>query len=342
MSLVKKVLLASLIGLFCLVFLEVLLQVHFRSANGQWLFATQSNFKVPYVAPVSDRRHYVLKPGFRNESISINKLGFRGKLPEKNDRQPLICFIGDSVPYGAGVEDNETLPVHLERLLQRDGLTVSVLNGGVPSYNLRQSLDRWRLDIAPRWKCSLIILNAANDVSLYDYYGESWTPDYTWANHRFGISAPSWSGLAHYIRASFQNLSPTVKQLPINKFMKNLSEDFEDNLRWPQNQRIPIILLPVVPCYYAADLVNAESSASCAGYKNYEEIAKKWQSKIEAVNIVLKNAATAKGLHYLDTAAYLDGNGREGKFVDFIHFSDDGARAVARFIRDYIVQRKLL
>lgn len=92
------------------------------------------------------------KLGFRNRSdgkyryteiignplVTTDKYGFRngnGWNPDNNE--PAIVFVGDSTVFCAEVNDDETVPSEVSKLLS--DLNVSVLNAGVRGYNTVQS-----------------------------------------------------------------------------------------------------------------------------------------------------------------------------------------------------------
>jgi lysophospholipase L1-like esterase len=73
-------------------------------------------------------------------SAHTNSLGFRG--PEfPDERRPdefLVLCLGDSVLFGIGLRDDETVPVHLEEALRArapEGRKVRVLNGAIPGWS---------------------------------------------------------------------------------------------------------------------------------------------------------------------------------------------------------------
>jgi hypothetical protein len=138
--------------------------------------------------------------------------------------------------FGWGVRDGETSPALLQQDLDNNGYHYFVLNAGVPSYNLRQSLDRWQLDVAPTYKCSVIVLNAANDVSLIDYYGSHWSPDLTWASERFGVRAAQTSATVFLLdgrRDAWVNcskLTPREPKMPSPRSPRTSSAG--SNRRW--------------------------------------------------------------------------------------------------------------
>lgn len=96
-----------------------------------------------------------LAPGFRLQSgtyrISINSLGLRG--PEISPSKPpgvtQIAIVGESSAFGYLVSDGEEAARVLEDTLRDHGHNVEVLNGGVPGYNLFQSIVRFREVLAP-------------------------------------------------------------------------------------------------------------------------------------------------------------------------------------------------
>jgi lysophospholipase L1-like esterase len=98
---------------------------------------------------------YDLRPGFRLRSgvyqVSINSLGLRGS--EINRQKPLgvkrIAVVGESSAFGYFVSDGQEAARLLEKALREDGQVVEVVNGGVPGYNLFQSIVRFEELLAP-------------------------------------------------------------------------------------------------------------------------------------------------------------------------------------------------
>lgn len=72
------------------------------------------------------------EPGFRSD-IVINELGYRQRSfnPRKPDATKRLLVVGDSFVFGLGVQERETLPRVLERLLNDGGEgATEVINGG--------------------------------------------------------------------------------------------------------------------------------------------------------------------------------------------------------------------
>ncbi len=74
--------------------------------------------------------------------VRINNLGLRG--PDTAEDKPAgglrIAVVGDSIVFGQGVEESETLPALLAELLEKDagGRKVEWVNSGVLGYNTAQ------------------------------------------------------------------------------------------------------------------------------------------------------------------------------------------------------------
>lgn len=71
--------------------------------------------------------------------VSTNKDRLRNPPVEPEKEEFRILAIGDSCTFGVGVNDNETWPVQLERIMSRTRPgTVEVINAGVPGYTAYQ------------------------------------------------------------------------------------------------------------------------------------------------------------------------------------------------------------
>jgi GDSL-like Lipase/Acylhydrolase family len=330
----------------CLVLIETLLQTHFRITKGYWLLLDRTNFAVPYVKPVNDRREYSLRENASDGRHRINSKGFRGAEIDSRSNAPLICVIGDSVPFGAGVADEETFPAHLQKALRASGSAVQVLNGGVASYNLRQSFDRWRIDIAPAYRCRLLLVNAANDVSLIDYFGEKWTPDVTWAQARFDIATNRIaislyaSVVQRRLQAAAQigSLSEQEQRRFVDVVLTSVGQAVDEAVA----QNLPVVILPISPCYATGRVEDTDSREACHGYPDYAALARRWQPLIAMLNAGLKALAARKGIHYLPVDEFFNRRGRAGMFVDFIHFSNAGNHEIAQFILEFVHDKGLL
>jgi hypothetical protein len=89
---------------------------------------------------VASREHYTYQ-----HRVRVNALGLRG--PEVEPKRPgelRVLALGDSLTYGQGVADDETIPAQLERCLrERDPArrSWSVVNAGHRAYDTHQELE---------------------------------------------------------------------------------------------------------------------------------------------------------------------------------------------------------
>jgi lysophospholipase L1-like esterase len=343
--------LASLLGLtFSFLVGEAILQGHYRVRNGQWLFRQKSNFIIHYIAPAPDRREYTLKPGYVEEGLYINENGFRGSLISPNDPAPLICVLGDSVPFGVDVPDDQTYPFLLQAELCKSGQRVNVLNAGVPSYNLRQSIDRFRYEVVPPYRPGLVIIQAANDVMLATHYREEWTPDVTWATVRMkgGVDYSCAIGrcaLYRYVtraaRIHAAREKEFHKEFAPDRMIEGIQDTLARELSRFTRRGISVILLPNDPFYYSGpDRTRNRQLKRWWEYAFYHRI---WNRSVDRYNQALADAASrASGVYFFDTRTIMDTQDRGKMYVDFIHLSPAGNAVLAKTLAEFIRRGKLI
>lgn len=110
---------------------------------------------------------YALKPhmeerAFRS-TIRTNSLGFRS--PEPDPEKPTIAVLGDSIAFGYGIENDETIPAHLQTLLEN---RFNVLNTAVPGYGLGQEVATYHGSVAPLHPIAVILIFHWNDLEYQE------------------------------------------------------------------------------------------------------------------------------------------------------------------------------
>lgn len=115
--------------------------------------------------------------GWTGEGLTtINAMGLRGKLPETPAPADTvrILAVGGSTTFGWGVDDSETYPVELERLLAHEFRKrgVTVVNGGVTAYDLDHAA-RLLKQIAPVIQPQVVLVG----VYWHDLPFDGLTPD---------------------------------------------------------------------------------------------------------------------------------------------------------------------
>lgn len=95
--------------------------------------------------------------------IRVNQLGLRGPETTRKPERPRVLFVGDSFTFGDFVDDEDTLPAAVERVLVGD---VEVLNGGVNGTTIvdqRIFLQRF-LALSPDVVVLIFFENDLNDM----------------------------------------------------------------------------------------------------------------------------------------------------------------------------------
>ncbi len=113
----------------------------------------------------------------RTVEMRVNERGMRGptRLPKKRPQGLRIACIGDSFTFGWGVDEGQSWPDHLQKLLDESGQRppVEVLNFGVPAYTTAQEvacLQRKALAYDPD---VVLLAYFVNDISIPRPEGET-------------------------------------------------------------------------------------------------------------------------------------------------------------------------
>ncbi len=127
---------------------------------------------------------YELKPNLSEEAfrtiIVTDRRGFRSE--EVHPGKPTIALLGDSITFGYGLENEQTLAAKLNGLLEKK---FNVVSGAAPGYTLGQEAAVYRKKIEPLHPDTLVLVFYWNDLSdtetaLLDDEGNlqppGWTP----------------------------------------------------------------------------------------------------------------------------------------------------------------------
>lgn len=116
------------------------------------IFQTSANPAISYeLIPNLQRKAY-------RSTVETNALGFRS--PDIDPSRPLTAVIGDSITFGYGVENEETLAAQLEARLPE----MQFLNAGVPGYQLGQERSAYAEKIARLHPQAIILVFFPNDM----------------------------------------------------------------------------------------------------------------------------------------------------------------------------------
>ncbi len=105
---------------------------------------------------------YELKPNSSarayRSTVTTNALGFRSA--EVDATKPTLALLGDSITFGYGLEDGETIPARMQAILP----AWNVLNTAAPGYNLIQQTATYREKVKKLNPKALILIFHFNDV----------------------------------------------------------------------------------------------------------------------------------------------------------------------------------
>lgn len=110
---------------------------------------------------------YRLRPNstarFQGPLVTTNELGCRGApLPPDLDPSTLAVSLGDSIAFGAGVDQEDVFTAQLQRQLRSEGHDASVLNCGVSGYNLEQMMGAFDARLA-KLRPAVVVVNLFED-----------------------------------------------------------------------------------------------------------------------------------------------------------------------------------
>jgi lysophospholipase L1-like esterase len=270
-----------------------------------------------------------------DECQIINKNGYRGEPvgPKAPGAFRVLC-VGDSVMYGDNLAEADTLPARLEELLRLKAKDrrIEVVNAGVLQYTSAETLASLMLrglDLKPD---VVIFYQGANDVAPrlvrpfrpdYSHYRAVWEKDFTERADREleasdGYVTLRW--LAGVYPAARQIDAFTVKSLPkTNPEEQRLAfyRSGEDTFLRNEAAGVALARSAGARSLIVSTIYNEKRRDSSYYLVQMLEANKRKQG----------NVAKQQGANFLELPAELNNN--EQYFRDNVHFSRDGARAVA-------------
>ena len=179
----RNIYLYSVIILICIIFIECLTTIAlkfkiFRNFNHSFVTfdfteITNSNF-------LNLKKNISLK-----EDISIFTDTNRLRVREEdfnhnlNDNSNKVIFLGDSVPFGWGVNYEDSIPGAFEKINKK----FTVINAAVPSYTIKQSVDKFIEELKDVKNINYIYISNFNPLDLYLMFGKKWDESLNWSNH---------------------------------------------------------------------------------------------------------------------------------------------------------------
>ena len=144
-----------------------------------------------YIEKTNDNRIFTLKKDYDNDefdhlygrAFSIITSSERLRISKKNnlnikdktDKQKFL-FIGDSVPFGYGLDAEESLPFYF----QNYNKNLIVLNGAIPAYSIAQTVERYNKEFKDIKNIKYIYLQVSSPAQDYGMFGVDWQPSDSW------------------------------------------------------------------------------------------------------------------------------------------------------------------
>lgn len=157
--------------LFAVVGVELLCQGAFLAIAANWR-KTRTEHMFYFARSDNPVLAYRLMPGcelsIENRRLKINSRSIRDDADDPPPGARKVAVLGDSVVFGFALDQDETIPACLQRMLDPTAQRVKVLNFGTPGYALREYDESLReLDAVYRVDAVVCVLNP-NDFTLRD------------------------------------------------------------------------------------------------------------------------------------------------------------------------------
>lgn len=276
-------------------------------------------------------------PHARYLKWQLNSMGYRG--PEPRAGEFRVACVGASETFGLYESAGHEWPRQLDELLRNQRATV--INTAYPGANLRTHLHQapWMIDMV---KPDLIVLYTSVAAYIHrDFYGE------------LKAAAPPARELRLLSKAKelMRRTIPAewmqpVRQYQIDSAMRGreneitsrirpenvalFTEDLNQLLDYYASRRIPVLLVTHAN-RFGPTVAPGEQPVLLAWRKAYPMLREEgFLDMEEQLNGRQRQAAAARGLPVVDAARQMPAGPRY--FADFVHFTDEGATAMAQLV----------
>jgi len=324
--------------------------------------------KKGFSCSVSKNRVYLGTPRYEKETawaVETDPNGFRKGTNEYFIDKANFVFLGDSVPFGWGVDGDKNVPSKFYGLLRDERVAgYGVLNAAIPSYSLYQSVKRYEQEINGKFPVKYVILQIFDPTYQFIVWGADWDKRISWASKDTLVSSDDivkknlrksnifqaiigrYSAIYHIIYCVKQRLDkggdmPVRLDLDdksaFETFEKENVSSLEELYSMVREDGAALVLISINPTYPKSFYTDAEFSKLPYRTRALRVV-------IERFNRMMREfAETHKGVYYFDVSSHFDSIGREGLFVDdSCHLSERGAEEQAEFIMDQLKKAGLI
>ena len=323
----------------------------YRFLWGQWLWQ-QDPLEVfnirTFTEFVPDDRVITNRKAFYSQlySYEFDQNGFRVGSHEYDKSSSSIIFLGDSVPFGWGLDSTQTVPSQFSKEMQKNPqVSYGVINAAVPSYSLHQAVERYRQEIAGRYPVHLLVLQIFDPASQLSTHGSRWVNTMNWSTNNLSPTLTSlkqsawyrYSILLHTLADAWVALSAKEKGLNLSdtetrdRFITENQADLSALLAMVREDGGKLVLLPVNPADSYLQALEQKSESS-------------FIHAIDWLNTAMSTFAQEhEDVFFFDVAGYFDQCGRSGYFIDeCCHLSVMGAEVQAKFLYRELLEKGLL
>ena len=308
-----------------------------------------------YIEKTNDNRIFTLKKDYDNDELdhlyegrtfsiitSSERLRISKKnnlnIKDKTDKQKFL-FIGDSVPFGYGLDAEESLPFYF----QNYNKNLIVFNGAVPAYSIAQTVERYNKEFKDIKNIKYIYLQVSSPAQEYGMFGVDWQPSDSWTftdqvlrPYRLtNISIPYYgdSFFLDFVRKKIYRIAAKKKKLQTFKkkhnkqsdikFVNHLNLNLNNFYNSIKNHSTILILSPI-----SAPKFSAKNRT--VGYERAMKLLNKTFSDFS-----LKRSDVL----YFDISSELNINSKE-MFLDYAgHLSGKGAELTAKKLTEFIKKK---
>ena len=133
-------------------------------------------------------------------SIRINNAGIRGEnIGPKQKNIKRILFLGSSITFGWGVEEEKTITQRLEKLLNKNRISYEVINAGIGNYNAVRYSEQFFFKYSQSNPDIIIVQYFVNDAEILKFKGGNWVL----GNSQLAVTL--WTFFNRYFRSSGEN-----------------------------------------------------------------------------------------------------------------------------------------
>jgi len=299
-----------------------------------------------YIEKTNDKRYFTFKRNHSSEEInpytkknwSIISSNERLRITKYDNKithylsednfEEKILFLGDSIPFGWGVNAEDSLPYIFKKYNKK----LSVLNAALPSYSLAQTVERYKKEFKELKNLRFVYLQVYNHVPAYALFGTKWETDYNWANFPEKLVESYYLkkiNLPFYGESYFYNFlrKKVYRIIKKKKHKERLYDDRSDQ------KFINYVNFNLEKIYNLIDNKKVSLIVSSITTPKFSDNTKS-KSHLRALGIFNKNlkefSLKNKGVFYFDISTKLDLESKKMFIDSCCHLSNMGANLMAQ------------